>query len=99
MFERILVPLDFTAKNRPAIDAAFELARVHEGETLLLHVVYAPDPAMLAELGSFFGKLRARAERKLDAQAKRFLAAGLAVRTKVVFGDVLTEIRREAQRG
>ena len=99
MFERILVPLDFTPKNKAALEAAFELARVHESETMLLHVVFAPDASLVGELASFYAKLVAKAERKLAAPLKRFEKAGLTVRAKVVTGDTLAEIRREAVRG
>lgn len=43
LFRRILVPLDFSAKSRQALDVAVRLARDHGTSLLLLHVL-EPNP-------------------------------------------------------
>lgn len=68
MFDHVLIPLDFTAKNRAALAAGATLAtRAGTGRITLLHVIEPieaggeEDP----EVMSFLRRLEARAEREL----------------------------------
>ncbi|REJ93193.1 MAG: universal stress protein [Planctomycetota bacterium] len=97
-FQHILVPLDFSSKNRMALDVAFELASQNRARTSLLHVVErietSPDDedSVDRELEEFYGQLEARAESELESVSQRFEAAGLDVEYKVWRGKRVHEI-------
>jgi nucleotide-binding universal stress UspA family protein len=65
MYRRILVPVDFTAKNARALDAARELAELSGGEVTLVHVVETLGEDADDELESFYRKLETQAEERV----------------------------------
>ncbi len=91
-FQHILVPLDFTEKNVPALDIAFELAVANRARVTLLHVIETLEVGPDAELDQFYGRLQARADAQLERLSQRFTAAGLAADRKIRFGKRLAEI-------
>jgi len=71
----ILVPIDFEAASKRAIEIAKELASKLGGEVLLVHVYQLPvytypglEPTLLP---GFYGEVTAAAQRALDDAAKR----------------------------
>src|SRR5262245_51492269 len=95
-FGHILVPVDFTEKNLPALDIAFELAVANHARVTLLHVVETMDIESDAELEQFYDRLEARADAELERLSQRFQGAKLAVDRKVRFGKRLNEIVRDS---
>lgn len=95
-FHHILVPLDFTEKNRLALDTAFEIAAQNKARVTLLHVIEAIEGGEDAELREFFNRLQLRAEAELESRAQRFSEAGLAVDRKVRLGRRTAEIVQDA---
>lgn len=95
-FQHLLIPLDFTEKNRAALDIAFEIAVQNRARTTLLHVIETIDGAADAELQSFYAKLQQRSQTELESAAQRFSQAGLTVDTKIRFGRRLHEIVQDA---
>lgn len=93
-FEHLLVPVDFTAKNRAAVDIAFELAVQNKARTTLLHVIetieYVPDE----ETAEFYRKLEERADGELDLISQRFETAHVNVACKIRYGKRAQEIVR-----
>jgi nucleotide-binding universal stress UspA family protein len=69
MFERILVPVDFTDKNRDAVERARDLVRT-EGELTLLHVIEELADIPFEELEDFYRRLEERAVRRLKELAE-----------------------------
>jgi len=65
MYQRILVPVDFTPKNERALDAARELAQLSGGEITLVHVVETLGEELDPELEGFYRKLEAQAETRM----------------------------------
>jgi nucleotide-binding universal stress UspA family protein len=92
MFKHLLVPVDLSAKNRSAVDAALELARAHSAETTLFHAIQTIDQLPFRELGSFYRTLEARAQKKMTVHARRFVRAALPVREIVVFGSAVEAV-------
>ena len=92
-FHHVLVPLDFTEKNRAALEVAFDLAVHHHARVTLLHVI-EPISGADGELQAFTTRLRQRAESELEARAQRFAEAGQKVEWKVIEGHRLEEIVR-----
>lgn len=91
-FQHILVPLDFTEKNVPALDIAFELAVANRARVTLLHVIETLEVEPDVELDQFYAKLQGRADAQLERLSQRFTAAGLATDRKIRFGKRLAEI-------
>ncbi len=98
-FRHLLVPLDFTPRNQPALEVAFEIAAREPAAVTLLHVIEtihggaeSPDP----ELQSFYERLEQRADSELDARARRFAEAGIRVTQRIRYGHRAVEIVRFA---
>jgi nucleotide-binding universal stress UspA family protein len=66
LFQHILVPVDFTTKNRAAIDVARPLARQSGAKVTLLHVIELVDFPDDDEMRSFYDKLQSRSDEELD---------------------------------
>lgn len=96
-FQHLLVPLDFTTKNVPALDIAFDIAVQNEARVTLLHVIETIEDLTDAELEDFYDRLEARADRELEDRSQRFAEAGLKVDCKVRFGRRLPEIIQDAE--
>jgi nucleotide-binding universal stress UspA family protein len=95
-FERILVPLDFTKRDRAVLEKALLVADASGSSVTLFHVVYVPNEASRDELESFYEDLARRARRKLETYAAR--SARRDVVTEVVTGIPLQEILARARR-
>jgi nucleotide-binding universal stress UspA family protein len=100
MFEKILVPLDFTDKNRAAVERARDLVRA-EGEVTLLHVIEELADIPFEELEDFYRRLEERAVRRLKELAEIAGPArdgeGVEIRREVVYGRRAREIVRFAE--
>lgn len=96
MFERILVPVDLTEKNRPAVLAARDLARLSGGEVTLLHVI-EPLDLPFEELSDFYQELEERAADRMEKLAAPLRDAGLSAHQHVVYGDRARQIVAYAQ--
>ncbi|HEY5595324.1 MAG TPA: universal stress protein [Nitrospiria bacterium] len=55
VFQKILVPVDFSACSREAYAMAVSLARQFNGQLLIFHVINSRDLELLAEVGSLKG--------------------------------------------
>jgi nucleotide-binding universal stress UspA family protein len=95
VFRRILVPVDFTKKNRRAVRVAVRLASERGAEVLLLHVIERVDAGEPQALTGFYRKLESNARQK----TKELLAAAGTVkaRAEIVYGNRVNEILRYAQ--
>ncbi len=96
MFERVLVPVDLTDKNRAAVDAAAELARGHAASITLLHVIETIQGAAYEEFEDFYATLTERAEAALRKWSEELSSRGLSVEREIVFGKRGAEIIRFA---
>jgi universal stress protein A len=97
VFRRILVPLDFTSKNRRAVRAAARLAASSGAETVLLHVIERIDMSAGGTLRNFYRALERNAQKKMLDFLLPFRERGLAVRAEVVYGNRVNEILRFAE--
>ncbi|MCB1008536.1 MAG: universal stress protein [Acidobacteria bacterium] len=96
MFERILVPVDLTPKNRLAVEGACRVL-LPDGELVLVHVVekLADDNA---ELESFYRLLESKAREELSGLMARADELGARARSEVLLGHRGEEIVRAAER-
>ena len=65
-FSHILVPVDFTEKNRIALARAVEIAQPASARVTLLHVIEELEGADDQESDAFYDALRRRAEQKMQ---------------------------------
>lgn len=94
-FRHILVPLDFSAKNRSALDIAFEMAEVNDARVTLLHVIERiEEDAEDDETRSFYDHLGQRADAELESRSQVFTDAGLTTDYKIRYGKRAEEIVR-----
>jgi nucleotide-binding universal stress UspA family protein len=96
LFQSILVPVDFTPKNRRSLALASELARQGRATITLLHVIEKVQLVPERELGGFYRKLEARARRQLVAMADALAERGCKVRGRILRGSRVAEIVRSA---
>ena len=99
MFRKILLPVDFTAKNEAALTSALEIAGRGEtaSEITLLHVIEAIEHLEPGEMADFYRSLETRATARLFALQERFKEAGLAVRQELLIGRRAETIVRYAE--
>jgi nucleotide-binding universal stress UspA family protein len=94
LFTHILVPVDFTEKNRAALDVAFQLASRIRSRITLLHVIEKVEYADDEETHDFYQMLEVKANNELAGMAQRFLDNQLTVDQQIVFGRRRSEIVR-----
>jgi nucleotide-binding universal stress UspA family protein len=94
MFQRILVPVDFTKKNLRAVRMAARIASGRGATVVLLHVIERVDGGDPRGLGGFYRKLESNARQKM----KPLLDAAGAVpaSAEVLYGNRVNEILRFA---
>jgi nucleotide-binding universal stress UspA family protein len=97
VFERILVPTDFSPCARAAWQLAQRLASVSGSELILVHVivrgtVWGESPFNADRMRELFGDVDRRAERELDEWAAEARAAWLPVAVRIREGSAHEEI-------
>ncbi|HSE40364.1 MAG TPA: universal stress protein [Acidobacteriota bacterium] len=95
MFKKILVPVDFTAKNEAAIEATSEIAKMNHAEITLFHAIEKIDLLTSSEVRGFYSRLKKNAETKIRTLAKKFNSK-IKVKTNIIFGNRAEEIVRFA---
>ncbi len=83
-YQRILLPIDLTDKNRQAVQQASEMVERADGTITLLHVVETLD-LPYEEMQDFYEQLADTASRKMEEMISMDLAEAQA-RHEVVFG-------------
>ncbi|HKK08193.1 MAG TPA: universal stress protein [Gemmatimonadota bacterium] len=96
VFQRILVPVDLTEKNRHVVEWAAELARWSDGSVTLLHVI-EPLDLPFEELEDFYEELEAKAAASMEKMVETLRAAGVECRRQVVYGERAREIVEYAE--
>ena len=97
MFRRILVPVDFTPRNRRVVGVAARLAASTGAEATLLHVIERIDGGGPGGLAGFYRKLERSARRKMEALLTEFSKRGLPASAEVLYGGRVNEILRFAE--
>lgn len=91
VFQRILVPVDLTEKNRDVLEWAASLAGWSGGSVTLLHVI-EPLDLPFEELEDFYEELEEKAAGAMEAMSETLRSAGVGYRQQVVYGDRAREI-------
>lgn len=98
MFERILVPVDLTEKNRGAVETARDLAVASGGMVTLFHVIETLD-LPFDELEDFYARLEGRAADGMEKLAAPLRDARVEVVQQVNYGERAAEIVDYAEEG
>lgn len=95
LFNRILVPLDLEARSESALRYAARLAADEGADLVVLHVLTSAGLDLDDMSHSVEGKRPPfeETERRLADVVGRVAGEGVAVQTKVVFGDPVEEIQ------
>jgi nucleotide-binding universal stress UspA family protein len=96
MFQRILVPLDFTEKNLRALDVARDIALQHKSSVALLHVIETVQHLPFEELKDFYAKLEATARDRMSLPTSMMVQKDLVVEPEIEYGNRADEIVRYA---
>ena len=96
MFERILIPVDFSERNRLSIDHAARLA-APDALIVLMHVIEEIQHLEEEEDRAFYARLVEMAEKKIAALAAYARERGLAPVSEVVIGKRAAEILTTAR--
>jgi len=96
MFEHILVPVDFTPKNKKALEITLQIAGSEKVRVSLLHVVEIIEDATFGEFGEFYSGLEKRAEKKMAGLVAFCENHGAQVTDKIAFGNRVQEILKYA---
>ncbi|OPY15049.1 MAG: Universal stress protein family protein [Syntrophus sp. PtaB.Bin001] len=96
MFQHILVPVDFSPKNKKALEITLQIAGSGKYRISLLHVVEIIEDTTYEEFGDFYSSLEKKAEKKMAGLAAFCRNHGVEVTDKIVFGNRVQEIMKYA---
>ncbi len=94
MFRRILVPVDFTAKNRRAVKTAARIAADRKASLTLLHVIERVDAGDPRGMAGFYARLETQARKKMAELVAA--AAPVKASAEILYGNRVNEILRYA---
>jgi universal stress protein A len=96
MFQHILVPVDFSPKNKKALEITLQISGSGKSRISLLHVVEIIEDTTFEEFGDFYAGLEKRAEKKMAGLVSFCQNHGVQVTDKIVFGNRVQEILKYA---
>lgn len=98
MFRTIVVPVDLTDRNRPAVEMAARLAAPSEGKIHLLHVIETIPGFSVEEEPDFYGRLEKGASQHLESLSTPLRQRGIHVESDVVYGPRAKTILEETRK-
>ncbi len=96
MFRTIVVPVDLTDRNQPAVEMAAKLSTQSQGTIHLLHVIETISGFSVEEEPEFYGRLEKRAAKHLEALSAPLRESGIRVESEVIYGRRAKTILEEA---
>lgn len=96
MFQRILVPTDFSKKSKKALDIAVNIASHEKGVIHLLHVIEIISDTTFEEFKDFYKNLEKRAEKHMNAMLTKYPDNRTDIRRDIVYGNRTQEILKFA---
>ena len=98
MFRTIIVPVDLTDRNRPAVEMAVKLSAPSQGKIHLLHVIETIPGFSVEDEPEFYGRLLKRATEHLDSLSAPLREKGIRFEAGVIYGPRAKTIIEEALR-
>jgi nucleotide-binding universal stress UspA family protein len=96
VFHRIMVPLDLTNRNIPALEIAMKMALQNRASVTLLHVIETLEDSSFDEFNKFYQRLERQARDKLTRLAEEFVEKGVVIHQEVIYGKRAEEIIKHA---
>ncbi|MCQ2559809.1 MAG: universal stress protein [Clostridia bacterium] len=101
MYQKILVPLDGSAKAEKALLQAINLAKLTQGSITLLHVISELSPYLNDGLGGAYQQvyqdLQVTGENILEKVQQKYVSEGVVLEGKIVWGNAAEEVCKEAE--
>lgn len=98
MFRTIVVPVDLTDRNHPAVAMAAKLSTPSEGTIYLLHVIETIPGFSIEDEPEFYGRLEKRATEHLESLSAPLRERGIRFEADVIHGPRAKTILDEARR-
>jgi len=96
MFQNILIPVDFSERNRAAVDVARDLAKQNTARLTLIHVIETIEYISVEEMRDFYARLELSARQGMNELSASLSAQSMPVETVIVLGKRHDEIIRYA---
>jgi universal stress protein A len=87
MFQRILVPTDFSKRTSQALAVAINIAKQDRGVIDLLHVIEMIVDTTFEEFEEFYLKLEDRAREDMDSLIAQYGDMPVEINQKILYGD------------
>jgi nucleotide-binding universal stress UspA family protein len=98
VFRTIVVPVDMTDRNRPAVEMAARLSAPSQGTVHILHVIETIPGFSVEEEPEFYGRLEKSAARHLEALSAPLRERGIDVKANVIYGPRAKTIIEETRK-
>jgi nucleotide-binding universal stress UspA family protein len=95
MYQHILVPVDFSERNRQALGVALDMAQWGNGRVSLLHVIKQIS-GTLEDFQDFYENLETEANEKMAILVASFPDAAISPTAHIIIGHRVEEILRFA---
>ncbi len=92
MFHRIMVPVDLTNRNIPALQIAIKLALQNRASVTVLHVIETFEGGSFDEFNKFYKALEKHARDKLEGLTEQFVSQGVVVHQEILYGKRAEQI-------
>lgn len=92
MFKQILVPVDFSDRNKRALDIALNLAQTSGGTIHLLHVIKLLAGDHDDEFSGFYKKLEVQAKKRMNGLLATFADHESHIQSHLILGHRVREI-------
>jgi len=96
VFQRLMVPVDFTRKNTAALQMASRLSDPESGELVLIHVIEEIERISTRELKTFYKKLEAHAIKEMSAMERKVHKRVRKVKREILVGHRAEALLRYA---
>ena len=97
MFQHILVPVDYTEKNRNVLAIAINLARAGQGKISVLHVIEEVHATPVEEFQTFYAPLEEQAAQRMEKLVAPYCREAVKIDQKITYGNRGQEIIRFAR--
>jgi nucleotide-binding universal stress UspA family protein len=96
MFQHILIPVDFSERNRNAMDVACDMAKRSAARITLIHVIETIEYISVTEMRDFYNRLERSARQGMAELSESFAVQSIPVENVIVLGRRHDEIIRYA---
>ena len=92
MFQKILVPVDFSKANKKALETAVDIAIQYQGSIDLLHIIEMIAHSTFSEFKDFYLKLEKRAQKHMERWIALYQDQPVKIEQYIVYGHRVQEI-------